>query len=523
MNKFILTSFSLFSLTFLTIGQTPTINWSEPVELKNIYDNRKIMYDGEDDIYISYVSGYLRDKRSVSKYNKFKKDKDVEIDTRQHSYYTSFENDHFFGGHYLILNKSIVDSISTHSILKYSADIEEEGKLLDLVSYEGENNHIGMFYTRKSDNGKFLLFSWMRSFGEDEYSLIEYVVLNEDLKIHQKGEFRAPILNKFMRKNEPYLSNDGTFFLLMTEFDAPHEMDGWSQDEDRTFNDVLSNYKCLHAIKGGINSMQVILIDFKGKRPEGIKMGSSDGNKLSIVYLYGDNEAKWNDHGVKGVVSLQVDFEIEGIITEQSSSFSQKMVDENTFTNYRQKVQSGGKINDLIARDFTLLNDGSAIFIIEQFNRSSMNLDNQTPHIGGNIITCKFDVKGDVEWVKQIDRKQKASLSLESFMSQKCIVMEEKVIYFFNDILSNYDVNGRFIENKELELVKLMVNTYKKSAFCMVEMDIKTGTIIRRTVLNMEPDKWVECPKYCRYKDGKMLLFSYNLRKGMCRFGEFKL
>lgn len=514
---------ALFSFT--AAGQINFLDWSVPMDLNRSYIHDELILSGETDFLVLRNNDFRRKRMIIDTYAGLQQGNRITVDPGASIDFSSIEAYEVFGDKFLVIGQTEVDQQTTGAIQTYPMNLNVPYKRMELFAESDPLENNFSFRIEKSTNEKYLLIAWTsEQYASGAFSPIGYAVFNQDLTLHQRGNFQLPISDGFIRLNEFHISNDGALFAVATEFSTEHQKGRWSK-KDIDFFSITGDHKLLHAFKITKDSVHHIPVNLAEKRPEGIHLCSSQPNQLSVVSLYGNLEADGSHHGVKGIVTAILDFENPEKVAVESYAFSQKTRERYAIGDGKLLFQkrSYDVINNLLFQELVLLEDGSTMIILDKYVEGDYDSDSRRPHLSLYSMVYKFSPEGKMLWLHEVLKYQQVGIGREIFMFSKCFYSDGKLQVYYNDHRSNYDENGFFIRgNKAMKVARMVKHRKSKHiALALAEIDPKTGLMTRKIVIDESDNGWIPCAILVTELNGQLLFPSYQWKLEKIRFGQF--
>lgn len=178
--------------------------------------------------------------------------------------------------------------------------------------------------------------------------------------------------------------------------------------------------------------------------------------KDSSLYIGGfySNDQKFS---VAGTFYLKVDLRDNSILKQSLKPFSKELLSKLLPP---RKVKKGKELSAFYFRNFVLKNDGSVVFVAEQYYKTTSAYtdmrtgitDYSTNYYYNDIILINVNPLGEISWAKHIPKKQSSINDYGQFSSFALASNGNDVFIIFNDhpknILSiNRDERLRFLSN----------------------------------------------------------------------------
>jgi hypothetical protein len=438
----------------------------------------------------------------------------------------NFETAHYIGKQLYIFLSDKVDGALVLFAQPYTDDLKIDGPSVQIASYENPKiNAKANFDILSAKNNAFFGVVWEipgRKTISDSYG---YVILDEQLNTIHKGDYKIPLNGNLTSINEYHISNNGDFFLGVTEHKRPN---------DKLFGKSYDNFKALHVYKIRDNELIEFSLVLENKRIDDISMSSNNQGDFILSGIYGNNDSDQNKrrHNVEGVFVIRIDTNIDSIIFKGFIPFRKDFVNM-TFNNrgaFRSR-RNKNRIQELYnykIRDIFTLADGSLVGSMEQYYVSERSsYDSRTGltstiyyYYYDDIIAFKIGKKATFEWQKKINKSQVSTNDGGPFSSYSSFTDGKKLFFIFNDNLKNYNENGEFIKT-DGDCYSFNLSR-RKNVAAITEIGISSG-IKKRTMLFARKDlKSIVVPKMFKLDPETNSVLLYALLGAKERFGILK-
>ncbi len=407
---------------------------------------------------------------------------------------------------------------------KLGPNLKPVGPGEELVCYE--NDKLGAqpdFQIVQSINKKFVAISYEiqgNKLNQDTYG---FVILDSNLIEVNKGIYTLPFNGNMATINEHHLSNNGEFYMSVTEHLSPN---------DRMFTRNSRNYKAMHVYQIKSDSLRSFQLDFSGKRVEAIAMKSND-SLFTLTGLYGEKDVQGSSgvfyltlNAKNGSINRQGFVPFSNELTRIQWSDNNRVYGRNNMMN--QNWQSSSQIYDYQLRNMDLLPDGSIVGSVEQYYvYSRTNFDSRTGisnsvnyYYYDDILAFKIGASNSFDWCKTIEKSQASLNDNGPFSSYAHYFNDGKFCLVFNDNNRNYSDNGDF---KTTDGIRTTNFSRNRTTIASVEIDLKTGDLLRKSMFNQKEINSIIVPKLFSVDQFNKQLILYAVSGGRERFGILNL
>lgn len=394
---------------------------------------------------------------------------------------------------------------------KYSTNCEPKGNPIEIQSFKMPKGwkRKGEYSIYTSKNKEFVCVNYEIPGSREERNRFGYKVFDDDFELLNEGEYELPYPSNLVQISNTYLSDKGDFFFAAKIFKEDEEKKGFKTQ-------LLLDKVVVYQVKNeGLDEFD---LNFKNGKSLSNFTFSSDNNKLlTFTGLYGDS----NTEGTKGVFYFQLDFKKKEIVAEGWNEFTKDFITEDWSERAKKKAEKREikgrgepQLFQYDVRDILTLKDGSMIGILEQYYIKLVT--NTDPRTGAtsttyyyyynDIIVYKINQNNTFEWVKKINKYQVSTNDNGYFSSFAFFIHKDKLNLFFNDHLKNYDEKGNFISNNG----DIYPTSYRKKSntVALIELELNTGNINRKTFFNREETNAYAVPKkfMVDYRKSEMLM-----------------
>lgn len=292
-------------------------------------------------------------------------------------------------------------------------DFSKTGKTLVVINEKDDSNVIRRFFKVNGDNASFGIVNF-----RDDYVAISYELRNESVKERVSYLFDKNY-NQIFKKEKEYSIED-----------RDERFRHYSSDIGET-NETLyvlnntpeSNTYKLEAINGESYTSKNIVFDKEGHRDLTLVKTK---NGLYCVGFFNDEK---NENGAIFYSKFSDDLEI---VSEEYLPFSDNFYDDLN----KKQVKRGVLLSLFDVID----DDNGSLYIIGEVNRVDVaGRDaqgfNNLNAINDDVIACKLDKDGTLNWSRLVNKSQKFYYS--QYASFKPFIIDNKLHYVFN---SEFDI-----------------------------------------------------------------------------------
>lgn len=407
---------------------------------------------------------------------------------------------------------------------RYTANLEKDGEAIHLAEFDLERKRgKGSFDVKISKNGKFFGVVWSVPGKKDKKHLYGFRIYDNALNLIQEGEYLLPFEPNLSTIHEHYISDQGDYFLCVTEFSNPEKGGLFKKPSD---------YKSLHIFHiTEDEGLQDFELELNGKRVVALALTSDSSDVFTITGVYGEKDA----NGVSGIFYRKADLSTGKTLQEGFQKFDEDFITENwseqAVRRFQRKKDAGKGEPYLYSyqmRNAVFLDNGSIVGTMEQYYvQMRANPDMRVGQTSSayyyyynDIIVYRVNPEGGFDWVKKIRKYQVSVNDGGPYSSYESFLSGDKLHFVFNDDTRNYDSTGVFIDTNELYTANF---GRKRNVVGIAAIDLNDGAIQRSILFNRADTKALAVPKLfsVSYKTGEMLVYSIAWRKekmGVLRF-----
>jgi hypothetical protein len=353
--------------------------------------------------------------------------------------------------------------------------------------------------------------------GRNEFPTYSFGVFDSTYHLKTQGTSIFPYRNKQMQFSRSYITNTGSLYVLAQEYTSDFGTMGWG--DDAMYKKQLTVFKLKDGELSDINVRHGELL------LKEIEL-TVENDELIFSGLYADNIRS----GIRGVFFIRMNDEGE-VINEEFTRFS------NDFLIQGQQLPQNLLLNDpnfkeglgnYKMKDLRQTEDGGFLGIAEHFDvedrysgagapGTSNRID--TYYYYNNIMVYKLDSNGRLEWDKLITKNQHSINDGGYYLSYSKYMSDSSIFIVFNDNSKNYSENGDFLN---LSNPKTAYFNSWRNAVALVEINIKNGTVSRRSIGGKKVTDTVIVPKLCIENQGDKELFLYGKSGNKHRYGRIR-
>ena len=437
----------------------------------------------------------------------------------------NFETAYFFADQLYVFLSDKSNGEMTLYYQIYDSELNPlEGSVLIASYANNKMNAKPNFKIIQSLNREYLGIIWEIPGKKSTSDIYGYKVLNKKMEVVQSGEYVLPFDGNLTTINEHHISNEGDYFLGLTEHNRPN---------DRFTVKSFENFKAIHVYKIRNNELKEFSINLEGRRVDDLIM-SSNNHVFSLSGIYGSGGFS----GIEGVFVIRIDSEKDSILSKGFVPFSRDIVFQNLTEKQRQRAEerlsnrnTDPQLYNYRLRDMYTTTDGSLIGSIEQYYvYRRVSYDNRTGvsstmyyYYYDDIIAFKIGKSGKFEWEKLIPKSQVSINDGGPFSSYSTFSNDKKMCFIFNDNIKNYSEEGEFV--KTANSIYSFNLSKRKNAAAITTIDLETGEIKRKTLFTRKEINSIVIPKLFKINqlDREVLLYAILGRKerfGILNFNE---
>ncbi|MDX1651859.1 MAG: hypothetical protein R3277_05170 [Brumimicrobium sp.] len=378
------------------------------------------------------------------------------------------------------------------------------------MSYLGLRNDLnkskaGFFFTSRTLNDDFLNYT----FG----------ILDQNGQLTSKKESSLPFSADELQVIDSYLSTAGDYFVLTRSIDEKDRYgEGWTAERHmdiRVFKMVDGELNDLKINQSQYMLTEVNIISDKSENLifSGLYSASPRGNVEGIFFIMTDQEGK--------------------LITREFHPFSSEFLLSNNpswsnrgLLHFDRSGRAIEGVSDFKMHNLRQTSDGGYIAIAEHFEIEERFSGSGTPGSSNRIDTYyyyddlliyKLDKNGALEWKKNVPKLQSSINDGGYYLSIVQALNDSTLFILFNDNVKNYDDMNYYLN---LENVRSATFTARKNTIAMVEINLRTGTEERYSLLGKKEMSTVLVPGICRENPENNELFLYSRSGKRHRYGR---
>ncbi|GAB5418278.1 MAG: hypothetical protein Crog4KO_16170 [Crocinitomicaceae bacterium] len=485
---------------------------------------KQILPDSLGDFYaLRWVGGNLMGSFKVSKHENLEQVTRGSISTKVPGGIGTFEGIRLIGDRPIAF---LSDKRGENRLLfmqEYTRDMEKKGEPVELASYSVEKLiDRGWFEVIQSNDGNYFAVIWEIPGKKDERDRYGFQIYDTFMNEINEGEYRLPFASELSQIHGHYLSNSGDYFLSISEYEFG--------DRNLIFQDNRE-FVALHIYHLAQDGLQDFTLDVDDRRIVAMTLSTASSDSLTVTGIYGAKDTP----GVDGVFYQRIDLTKGEAILEGFEEFDQDFITQDWTqrdldrSERREERGRGGQpqLYNYRMREAHVLADGSIIGTMEQyFVQVSSNPSGQTGDFSNNyyyyyndIIAYKISATGAFEWVSKIDKVQVSTNDGGPYSSYESFVASDSLHFIFNDHISNYDVNGNFIDAAQIYAANY---SKRRNVVALASIDIASGEISRKPFFDREEIEALVMPKLfnVNYRSREVLIYAIWGRKE--KFGLLK-
>lgn len=394
-----------------------------------------------------------------------------------------------------------------------------EARLISEIANPKGRKSGGEFSVLVSNNNKYIVVLSTVTDAKNDGKDVGYKILDaeNDFSVVNTGQYEVRLdeETKEIITNQ-YISNTGDYFQVI---------DGVSNNRKAT----VQNRTLRLLTEGGVEDMSLELPD--NRYISNMVFSSDNKDMITITGSYGQNS-----NGMAGVFYLQVDFKKKAIVKEGFSAFDPDFITQGWSDRAKKKAEkkaAAGKgtpeLYSYEMRDNVTLEDGSIIGLMEQYYVHVVTTYTQNGgytstyyYYYNDIIAYKISYEGEFEWVKKVPKYQVSTNDGGRYSSFCSYVSDGQLSIIFNDVGSNYEEDGSYIEPVKGSGKSARVSK-RKNAVAKVDIDLASGETNRKIFFRREELNAIAVPKKFNvdYNNREVLIYLITGKKE--KFGLMKI
>jgi hypothetical protein len=520
MKLFLLTT--LFISLHITIQSQTNIEWSEMTRstgrMMSILPN-----SGKNFHALRWTGGSLLGNMTMSNHENFVITATGKVVMQANESMATFEGVTSVNGKLIVFLSDRIDGKNHMYMQEYGQDMKRKGEAQEIASYDIEKGRSkGFFNILTSRNKNYFGVVWEIPGKKDDKDRYGYKVFDSEMNTITEGDYKLPYVGKLSEITQHYLTNKGDYFISVMEYSEP--------EEKKIFRNFVY-YKAMHIMQLTNDGIEEFTINIEGKRVEAMTMNSDNDRVFTLVGIYGEQ----GKSGVSGLFFLRADFDKKTLIDQGFERFGNDFITQDWSDRAKeraQKQEDKGKgepqLYNYVVRQSEVLKDGSIIGSLEQYyvvvrtytDPRTGAMRTTYTYYYNDIIAFKVGPSGGFEWLKKINKYQVSSNDGGPYSSYERYVNNGKLCFIFNDNVRNYDEAGNFIGTDRLYPANF---SKKKSVVALVELDLSTGEMSRKTLFDRKEITALAVPKLFQidYTTNELLLYAVFGRNE--RFGVMKI
>lgn len=472
---------------------------------------------------LRWIGGRIAGSYKVSKYKGLEHERSGKIKLVVNKSYANFEGVRVVNGKFAVFLSDKSEGQDNFYIQFYNDELKPEGEPILLASYELDfSKGKGIFNVIASEDEKHLGVVWELSGKREEKGIYGFKLFDQDLNLINDGEYPIPYKAELSTIHTHYVSNQGDYFLVISEFSEPLT---------KGFFKSYQNYKALHIFHITDTGLQDFKLNLAGRRIEALTITSDERQVFTITGVYGE-EGK---EGVSGVFHQQIDYQTGTVLKEGFMKFDDAFITENWSDRTKRRAErleekgrgEDPKLYNYKMRSARTLDDGSIIGTMEQnYIQLMSNADIRTGQSNdtyyyyyNDIIVYKLNIDGNFDWVKRIDKYQISTNDDGPYSSYESFIDSNKISFIFNDNDDNYDSAGSFIETQDIFTANF---SRRRNVVAIASIDFTTGVKTRSTLFDRSEIDALAIPKLFNVNYATRELLMYAIWGREERFGVLK-
>lgn len=432
----------------------------------------------------------------------------------------NFETAYYFGNQLFVFLSDKNNGEMSLYFQIYDSELNPTGSSELVASYS--NNKMSAkpnFKILQSWNREFIGVVWEIPGKKTTSDYYGYKVLDKSMKEIQSGEYVLPFDGNLTTINEHHISNQGDYFISLTEHLNPN---------DKFLVKSHENFKSIHIYKIRKNELKEFTIDLEGKRVDDMIMTSNDSSIFTLSGIYGSGK----NSGIEGLFIVRIDSQKDSVISRGLIPFSRDIVFQNLSDKQRERTEqrlssrnTEPQLYNYRLRDMYTLADGSLIGSVEQYYvYRRVSYDNRTGvsstmyyYYYDDIIAFKIGKTGQFDWQKLIPKTQVSINDGGPFSSYSTFTNDKKVCFIFNDNIKNYN-EERIFDRKDNSLYSFNLSK-RKNAAAITTIDINTGEINRKILFTRREISSIVIPKLFKINILDQEVLIYGMQGNKEKFG----
>ena len=434
----------------------------------------------------------------------------------------NFENAYYFGEKlYVFLSDRKGGEMSLYYQI-YDSELKPSGNSELIATYN--NNRLNAkpnFKILQSWNRQYLSVVWEIPGKRTTSDIYGYRVFDKSMNSIQSGEYVIPFDGNLTTINEHHISNQGDYFLSLTEHLRPN---------DRLSFREYENFKAIHVYKIRNNELKEFQVDLEGKRVDDITMSSNDSSLVTLSGIYGSG----NFSGIEGIFIIRIDTKKDSVISRGMVPFSRDLVFQNLTDRQRDRAEqrllnrnTEPQLYNYRLRDMYTQPDGTVLGSVEQYYvHRRVTYDNRTGisstiyyYYYDDIIAFKIGKSGQFDWQKMIPKSQVSINDGGPFSSYASFVSDKKLCFIFNDNIKNYNEDGSFSQSMNSNSIYSLNLSKRRNVAAITSIDLETGDVSRNTLFTRKELNSIVIPKMFKINLLNREMLLYAIMGGKERFG----
>lgn len=434
----------------------------------------------------------------------------------------NFENAYYFGDKlYVFLSDRSNGEMALYFQI-YDSELKPAGNSELIATYHNSRlNAKPNFKILQSWNRKYLGVVWEIPGKKTTSDIYGYKVFDKTMNEVQSGEYIIPFDGNLTTINEHHISNQGDYFLSLTEHLRPN---------DRLLVRDFENFKSIHVYKIRNNELKEFQVDLDGKRVDDITMSSNDSSVFTLSGIYGSG----NLSGIEGIFIIRIDSQKDSVVSRGMVPFSRDIVFQNLTERQRDRAEqrllnrnSEPQLYNYRLHDIYTQQDGTVLGSVEQYYvHRRVTYDNRTGisstiyyYYYDDIIAFKIGKSGLFDWQKMIPKSQVSINDGGPFSSYSSFVNDKKMYFIFNDNIRNYNEDGSFSQNMNSNSIYSLNLSKRRNVAAITSINLENGEISRNTLFTRKELNAIVIPKMFKINLLNREILLYAIMGGKERFG----
>lgn len=524
--KKLINLFILFTIAFSLTAQKTSVKWGAESEFEKRMKISSILSDNNGHFFIVKQSskknkpGFILEKFSSGSVM-IEKRADLlfpVIDAQK----TNFE-DLLVIGDRLWLFVSYYDEVSLKQLLYAQAltdDLSYSGSPIEADKIEHVPSRDKQEFTLiQPDNGNSVMICHNLPFERYNNEKFSYKVYNDSMKVIWSKEIELPYKDHFLKISRQLIDNDANIYLLSSvSSERKKGEDNRHSVPDNNYFLLSYNYK--------ENKLKEFDITLGDKWITSLSFGMAPNGDIVAGGFYSNT----HEQTIAGTFYLRIDNKTHSIVSKNLKAFEKNFMME--FLPER-KVKKGKELSDFYFDHFIVREDGSVLFVAEQYYMQVVNTYNDpygigpygvtgySPYYGrGNInyqyyyndlIVVSVSSEGVIDWARKIPKRQVSTNDGGYYLSYAMAHNANGIYILFNDNPKNTP-SWRNAGNEIYSMLKT-----RKSIATLAYIN-KSGMVNYSSLFSAKDSKQILRPKM-HYQSSLNELIVFSQRGNDYKFG----